>query len=586
VNDYRRFGTALPLLVTLQLVCGAGPSRAQSSPVALRSSQPSPVSGAVVLTADVPPDPELLAVQFKLDGYVLDEPVTKHPYEVVWSAASASSGKHMVTAEARYRGGAVVESAPLRLTVVNPPTFNRTFYVDAEHGNDGKDGTSAATAWRTLDKANHAVTAGDTVLLRGTFSAQQIRPAVPGTPAKPITFRSYSGQTAVLNGGSAGVAVRLETCSYIVLDGLRIQNVVGYAIQIGPGGHHNVVRNAYLTKSGTASVWGHAIKIIESSDNLIERNQIVDIGDERANSGDSIYIVSDAHRNRILDNTLRNGGHSLIQMGSQQSKAPSTDNVIAGNTLSNFYTTPVILAYGSERTLIEYNTISDGARNGINYPRPGIQIAASENVVRHNEVFNNAAAGIALVAYVYDATTPQDSIGNRIYHNVFYGNGTYGLWISEKHGRTVRDNLIANNIFFRNRGFTLDGRTYTVGIEHYHNPTAWPVGGLNGNRIENNILLRQPGAAGEPMVLRIRSDVLGGNLAYTLARFQATHREATDNLEVDPQFTDEAKRVFTLRPGSPAARRGVRIPGVSLHGGAPDIGAFEPSSERRSAARP
>jgi parallel beta helix pectate lyase-like protein len=423
------------------------------------------------------------------------------------------------------------------------------------------------------------------VLLRGTFTGQSIQPAASGTPAKPITFRSDRGQTAVLNGGSSGVAARLEGRSYIVLEGLRIQNVPGSAIQLGPDGHHNVVRGSYLTKSGNARVWGHAIKIEASSDNLIERNQIIDIGDERANSGDSIYIVTRSHRNRILNNTVRNGGHSLIGIGSQQSTAMSSDNVIAGNTLSNVYTTPVILAYGSERTLVEYNTISDGARNGINYPRPGIQIASSENVIRHNEVFNNAAAGIALLAYVYNATTAQDSIGNRIYHNVFYGNGTYALWISEKHARTVRDNLIANNIFFRNGGFPLDGHVYSIGIEHYQNPTAWPVGSLNGNRLANNIVLRQPGTAGEPMVLRIRSDALGGNLTYTLTQLQATHSEATDNLEADPQFTDEAKRLFTLRPTSPAANRGLRIPGAD-QGSAPDIGAFRLAPERKSSARP
>jgi parallel beta helix pectate lyase-like protein len=584
--NHRSVARGLRLVVTLLLVCGAASSGAPRTPVSLRSSQPSPVSGAVVLTADVPQDPGLLAVQLKLDGHVLDAPDTAPPYEVVWSAASAGSGEHTVTAEVRYRSGAVIESAPLRLTVVNPPTFNRTLYVDATAGKDGNDGLTSGTAWRTLERANRAVVAGDTVLLRGIFTGQSIHPAASGTPAKPITFRSDAGQTAVLNGGSSGVAVRLEGRSYFVLEGLRIQNVPGSAIQFGPDGHHNVVRGSYLTKSGNAVVWGHAIKITASSDNLIERNQIIDIGDERANSGDSIYIVTRSHRNRILSNTMRDGGHSLIGIGSQQSTAMSSDNVIAGNTLSNFYTTPVILAYGSERTLIEYNTISDGARNGVNYPRPGIQIAASGNVVRHNEVFNNAAAGLALVAYVYNATTLQDAIGNRIYHNVFYGNGTYGLWVSEKDGRTVRDNLIANNIFFRNGGFPLNGQIYSIGIEHYQNPTAWPVGSLNGNRLVNNIFLRQPGAAGEPMVLRIRSDVLGGNLAYTLARFQATHREATDNLEVDPQFTDEAKKLFTLRPTSPAARRGARIPGVSHHRELPDIGLFEVSPERRSAARP
>ncbi len=575
------------VLGALLLVCGTAESHAQSSAVSVRSSQPSPVTGAVVLTADVPPDPGLLAVQFKVDGYVLDAADTVRPYEVVWSAASASSGEHTVSAEAHYRSGAVTESAPLRLTVVNPPTFNRTLYVDAEQGDDSKDGTSPATAWRTLDKVNHAVLAGDTVLLRGTFSSQQIRPAVSGTPAKPITFRSHSGQTAVLNGGGSGVAVRLEGCSYVVVERLRIENVPGYAVQISAGGHHNVVRDSYFTKNGTAAVWGHAIRITESSDNLVERNQIVDIGDERANSGDGIWIANGSSRNLVLGNNLQDSGHSLMQIGGDRpGEAEVGDNVVARNTMSNSYATPLILSWMARRTLVEHNRISDGARNGINYPRPGIQIQASDNIIRYNEVFNNAAAGLMLQGYTYNGAITQDSVGNRIYNNVFYGNGTYGLFVSERHGRTVRDNLIANNIFFRNRGVAVDGRTYTIGIEHQHNPTAWPVGSLNGNRIENNMILRQPGAAGEPLVLRIRTAGQGGNLAYTLAQFQEAHRAAADNLEADPLLTDESKRVFTVRPDSPVAKRGVRIPGVSRHGETPDIGAFEVSPERRSAARP
>ncbi|PYN28547.1 MAG: hypothetical protein DMD98_22130, partial [Candidatus Rokuibacteriota bacterium] len=270
-------------------------------------------------------------------------------------------------------------------------------YVDAEQGDDSKDGTSPATAWRTLDKANHAVLAGDTVLLRGTFSSQQIRPAVSGTPAKPITFRSHSGQTAVLNGGGSGVAVRLEGCSYIVVERLRIENVPGYAVQISSGGHHNVVRDSYLTKSGTAAVWGHAIRITESSDNLVERNQIIDIGDERANSGDGIWIANGSSRNLVLGNNLQDSGHSLMQIGGDRAgEAEVGDTVVARNTMSNSYATPLILSWMARRTLVEHNRISDGARNGINYPRPGIQIQASDNIIRYNEVFNNAAAGLML----------------------------------------------------------------------------------------------------------------------------------------------------------------------------------------------
>src|SRR5207253_2830985 len=193
------------------------------------------------------------------------------------------------------------------------------------------------------------------------------------------------------------------------------------------------------------------------------------------------------------------------------------------------------------------------------------------------------SSGLQLMAYTYAGTIPQDSIGNQIYHNVFYGNNRIqdfqdnsgAIHFRESDGRSVRDNLIVNNIFFRNPGLQLSGQSYTITITHYGNPTSWPVGNLNGNRIQNNIFLRQPGSTGEATVLRIRDASQGGNLSYTLAAFQQTYTEASGNLETDPMFTDEASRVFTLSAGSPAIDRGLVIPGVGYFGSAPDLGVFE-----------
>src|SRR5437764_1082131 len=546
----------------------------------LLSSPPSPVTGAVTISAPaVLPEAGLAGVQFKVDGYVLNALDTTSPFQVIWSAASASNGNHTLTAEARLTSGVVIQSAPLVLTVANPTTFNRLFHVDAGAGNDGSNGLTASTAWRTLDRANSAVTAGDTVLLRGTFSGQFIQPNASGTAAQPIRFMSDPGQLAVLDNSG----IRLTGRQFVVVEDVLIRNYPGQAAVIEDSNFNAIRGSQFLNIGNGSGAWGHAIRITRSSDNVVEQNRITNIGNESENTGDSIYIVSGAHRNRILGNTLQNGGHSLIQIGSQQSTAVAFDNVIAGNTLSNFYATVIILAYGNERTLIEYNRISDAARNGVNYPRSGLQIQSSYNVVRYNEVFNNAASGVELQAYVYNGTIPQDSIGNQVYHNVFYGNNLLrdlvnsngAIALREWDGRSVRDNLVANNIFFRNAGFAFEGNVYTITINHYGNPTAWPVGSLNGNRIENNIFLRQPGSAGEPMVLRIREPAQGGNLSYTLAGFQQTYAEASGNLETDPRFTDEANRVFTLRAGSPAIDRGLVIPGVGYFGSAPDLGVFE-----------
>src|SRR5437773_1397783 len=67
------------------------------------------------------------------------------------------------------------------------------------------------------------------------------------------------------------------------------------------------------------------------------------------------------------------------------------------------------------------------------------------------------------------------AIGNQVYHNVFYGNNLLrdlvnsngAIALREWDGRSVRDNLVANNIFFRNAGFAFEGNVYTITINHY-----------------------------------------------------------------------------------------------------------------------
>src|SRR5438093_5150915 len=391
----------------------------------LLSSQTSPVTGAVTISApDVLPEPGLVGVQFKIDGYVLNALTTTSPFEVIWSAASATNGDHTITAEVRLSSGVVIESAPLLLTVGNPTTFNRLLHVDAGAGNDGNTGLRATAAVQSLARVASLAQAGDTVVLRGTFTGQDLMPMASGTAAKPIIFTSDPGQPAVLQGGS----LKLVGLHHVVVERLAILN--------GPivlnGSNNNVFRDCQVSNVGNGSgQWGHAFRMTNSSDNLIERCTITDIGNEAENTRDSIWIDNGPSRNRILNNTLRNGGHTLMNIGGDRpGEAEVGDNVIAGNTLINPWTTPLILAWMTRRTLTQ--------------------------------------------------------------------------------------NVIENNIFFRNGGFQYQGNTYTITINHYDNGSAWPEGNLNGNVIKNNIFLRQPGSAGTPLVLHIRNAAQGGNVSYTL----------------------------------------------------------------------
>src|SRR2546430_17407416 len=83
---------------------------------------------------------------------------------------------------------------------------------------------------------------------------------------------------------------------------------------------------------------GHAIRITESSDNLVERNHIIDIGDERANSGDGIWIANGSSRNLVLGNNLQDSGHSLMQIGGDLAGAGGVcDNAVGRDTMEHLH---------------------------------------------------------------------------------------------------------------------------------------------------------------------------------------------------------------------------------------------------------
>src|SRR5687767_12727225 len=92
-------------------------------------------------------------------------------------------------------------------TLAALPAPVRTFYVDSANGQDTATGLTAATAWRSLTRANAAAQPGDLFLVSGTFDTQFIRPAVSGTAARPIVYRGAGGARPVVSNASSGIAI-------------------------------------------------------------------------------------------------------------------------------------------------------------------------------------------------------------------------------------------------------------------------------------------------------------------------------------------------------------------------------------------
>ena len=68
----------------------------------------------------------------------------------------------------------------------------RTFYVDAETGQDGYDGQSPSRAWKSLERVNAAeLNPGDTVRFRrgGVWRGSLV--PVSGDDTAPVTYTSF-----------------------------------------------------------------------------------------------------------------------------------------------------------------------------------------------------------------------------------------------------------------------------------------------------------------------------------------------------------------------------------------------------------
>ncbi len=93
-------------------------------------------------------------------------------------------------------GGRAAES-PLLVPVAQPT--ESALFVSPD-GNDTNDGRSPRSAFATVQRAADLAMPGDTIYLRAGTYREAVRPARSGTAGMPITFASYPGERAVING--------------------------------------------------------------------------------------------------------------------------------------------------------------------------------------------------------------------------------------------------------------------------------------------------------------------------------------------------------------------------------------------------
>jgi len=349
------------------------------------------------------------------------------------------------------------------------------YYVDGANGNDLNNGTSLATAWKTIQKACNAATPNSNVQIKAGTYNENIIVNVNGTSGNPITFRNYLNDVVLIDGTSTlgTTMLTLTNKNYLNFQNLTIQNLTvnnAQGVLIETTGANTSTTLLFKNITIKSIKWVNNSATIPTANNnaqgliaygrdggitniTIDSCQIFNciLGFSEAVSLDGNVNGFKIKNCQVHDNT--NIG-ILIAGNYNVSSNPLTDharnglvtNNICYKNVSLYATSAGIYVDGGKNTLVEKNTSYE---NGT-----GIEIGCEENgttdsiTVKNNLIYNNQVTGLYVGGYT-TLTTGQvlNSIlrNNTLFQNNSINDGTGELAISK-----ASNCKFENNIFYTN----------------------------------------------------------------------------------------------------------------------------------------
>ncbi len=488
---------------------------------------------------------------------------------------------------------------------VSPHNPNGSTYVVATSGNDDNDGSEAAP-WRTIQHAADSVAAGDTVLIRGGSYNEAVFMNVSGSEADGvITFMSYEGETAVLDGTSLSnpdgdIGIDIIDQSYLIIKGLEIRNyttttadAVPMGIAVSGASHHIELRDNDIHHIEThapldgdllgADAHGIAFygdTAVSIHDIIIDGNHLHDL---ILGSSEALVVNGNVEKFTISHNSVHDTDNiAIVMIGFEETAPPAgdraRDGIVSDNIVYNVNsaTNP---SYDGEQSAdgiyVDGGTQITIERNIVHHANLGMEITsehgngdASFVTVRNNLLYRNGVTGIGVGGYDELRGSTHDCI---FVNNTFFQNDTLGWENGEMLFQyNVHDNIIRNNIFYTTAQSFFFGDMFTT----------------TSNNTVNNNLFFAPGGADS-------SRWQWNTMTYTgFAAYKAATGNDGDSLFADPLLTDTANSEpvesaipdLHLTAASPAIDAGANLPEAGdvdfdgrlrIQNGAMDIGAYE-----------
>jgi Right handed beta helix region len=450
---------------------------------------------------------------------------------------------------------------------------NATFYV-SKTGDDSNAGAQTAP-WRTVQHAADAARAGSTVNVRGGIYEERVSINVSGNATDGyITFRSYPGETAVLDAehlvpDGRSAILTIHNKSYVRIEGFEIRNYrtaerrftpLGISV-IGAGSHIELLKNNVHHIEQTfdgrdapghgANGFGIAVYGTDSrtpiSELVIDGNEVHHL---KTGSSESLVVNGNVTNFRITHNVVHDNNNIGIDVIGFERTAPdpavdqARDGVVSGNLVYNI-TSRGNPAYGNDensdgiyvdggtRILIEQNVMHD-VDFGIELASEHKDRATSYIIARNNLIYHCHTAGVSIGGYAPERGHTEHST---VVNNTLYDNDTSGTGSGEFQMQwNLTDNIFANNIVYAGP------RCLVAVIKSQVEKSRPPV------HTDHNIYYCASGAKGSTW--GTSSGPLTGFDNY----LQATGNDRHSRF-LDPHFVD-APKDFRLRPDSPAIAAG------------------------------
>ena len=360
-----------------------------------------------------------------------------------------------------------------------------SFYVSTT-GNDSNPGTQTAP-WRTVQHAADIARAGSTVNVRGGIYEELVSIKASGNATDGyITFRSYPGETAVLDAEHFTPSARsgvltIQNQSYVRIEGFEIRNYrtaehrlspLGINV-MGAGSHiellkNNVhhIENNFEGRDAPGS-GGNGFGIAAyGTDAKTPISELVIDGNEvhhlKTGSSESLVVNGNVKNFRITHNVVHDNNNIGIDVIGFERTAPdptvdqARDGVVSGNLVYNITSrgnpayrndesSDGIYVDGGTRILIEQNVMHD-VDFGIELASEHRDRATSYIIARNNLIYHCHTAGVSIGGYAPERGHTDHST---VINNTLYENDTSGTGSGEFQMQwNMTDNIFANNVVY------------------------------------------------------------------------------------------------------------------------------------------